>query len=368
MNETETESLVRDTFRHHEHLVSGRGHALIGPVRTRADRRRRTIRVAGTAAAVLAVLAGTVVGVAVTGAARRADPPPAAGPGMAGWRWESWLGAQVMVPGHWSQEDYGCGGTAAPSVVRSGGPRTMCAWTEPTDKELALLGTVAERAVPGTATADAPEPDSRALTIDGVAAVRHDFRLPDGRYAGTIDVPSRGLGLTVRTTDAATTEGILDSFRLVDVDHAGCQATRPVRAPGTGGTSPTGTLVAPQPASIAICLYHTGFGNEQLEGRLRRSTVFAGADAVRLAAALNGAAPGLNADPPARMCTQKGPVNPDALLLVRSGEVTARVWVIFSSCTGRGLDNGVRQAQLTMGLLRQIMGRIGFTMRASLPG
>ncbi|GAB4046330.1 hypothetical protein [Catellatospora paridis] len=355
MKELETETLVRDTFRHHEHLVSGRAPGLVVAVRARADRRRRTMRAVGVAVAVFAVLGGAVVGVAATGGGRHADPAPVAGPDTTGWRWESWLGAQVMVPGDWTQEDFGCLGTNAPSVARFPRSEHTCGWTEPVDKEVALLG---------TGTEGDTKPQMRPVTIDGVPALRGDFRLPDGRYAGAIEVPSRRLGLTVRTMNAAKTEHILGSFRLVDVDHAGCPTLRPVREPSVVDSLSTGPFVPPYPASIAICVYHTGFGNEQVEGRLRRSMALAGVDAVRLADRLNAAEPGANPDPPARVCTQEGPVIADAMLIVRSGTTTTRVWAIFSSCTGRGLDNGARRAQLTMGIVWQIMQETGFSMRA----
>lgn len=358
MNELETETLVRDTFRHHEHLVSGRAPGLAVAARARADGRRRTMRAVGVATAVFAVLAGTVVGVVVASGGRHTDPAPVADPDTTGWRWESWLGAQVMVPGDWTQEDFGCLSTNAPSVARFPAPRFLCSSPETADKEVALLGTGAQ--------SDA-KPYLRPVTIDGVPALRGDFQLPDGRYAGAIEVPSRGLGLTVRTMDAAKTAHILGSFRLVDVDHAGCPALRPVREPSAANSLSTGLFVPPSPESIAICLYHTGFGHGQVEGRLRRSMALAGTDAARLADGLNAAKPGANPDLAADVCRQEGPVSADAMLLVRSGTTTARVWAIFSSCTGRGLDNGTRWAQLTTGVVQQITQGTGFTMPAPFP-
>ena len=82
---------------------------------------------------------------------------------------------------------------------------------------------------------------------------------------------------------------------------------------------------------------------------------------------LNAAAPGGNPDPPASACTQDRPVIPDAMILVRGATSTATVWATFTTCHGRGLDNGTRQAQLTLTLVYEITSRLGFTMRTELP-
>jgi len=119
----------------------------------------------------------------------------------------------------------------------------------------------------------------------------------------------------------------------------------------------------------SVCIYHSPniAWTPPIDGRLRASRTLTGDLAAHLAAGLNAAKPGGNPDPPASECTQERPVVPDAMLIVHGGGITTAVWVTFGSCTGRGLDNGVRRSQLTMSLTFEIMQRFGFSMLAQLP-
>jgi hypothetical protein len=365
MNEYEAETLVRDAFRGREHLVEG-CHEGLGPaVIARVARRRRVRRVVGAAAAVVTVLVGTAAAVAMANGGDRGDRATVTTDGDGtGWRWESSLGAEILVPSGWGLDDLGCLASDRPSVVRYPRPEFMCYGAEPVTKEVAILSP--RSSVP----ADAVGLTTDSVTVDGVPATRGEWRTPDGRYGGLVDVPSRYVAVEVRTLDVARTRRILDSVRLVDVDHVGCPARRPVRVPSGVLDEPlAGPFVSAEPTAIGVCVYHSGFGSEPVEGRLRSSRTATGDDAIQLAAGINAAAPGLNPDPPASECNDDGPPVFDVMLLVRTTDAVETVWVTFSSCTARGLDNGVRQAQLTMPLLWEIMRGVGgFTMPAALPG
>lgn len=364
MNQYEAETLVRDALRDHEHLVSGGAQGLAAAVRVRADRRRRTRRAAGLAAAAVAVLAAG--GITVTAAGGRMQS--VTGPVTTGWRWESSLGAEILVPGDWTLDDLGCGMTGRPSVVRYPRFETLCATEEPATKEVAIFGTSPVQPAGQASPQPVTQLVARPVIVDGVPATRRQWRLPDGRYAGSIEVPSREVGLSVRTVDEAKTSRILDSLRLVEYDRSGCPAMRPTPGPDTGQI-PAATFVPPEPTSINVCIYH----NENLpwmprvDGRLRASRTLTGDLAKHLAAGLNAAKPGGNPDRPPGECTREGPAEPDARLLVNGDGIATTVWVTFNSCTGRGLDNGVRRARLTIGLTFEIMGGLGFSMPVSLP-
>jgi hypothetical protein len=233
-----------------------------------------------------------------------------------------------------------------------------CASEEQPTKEVAILADIA---------ADDPGVMGRAVEVDGVPAVRSEWRKDDGRYAGTIDVPSRGVAVTVRTLDATLTTGILDSFRLVPVDHDGCPERRPLEAAPVNPGEPA-TFVPADPTTVVVCAYHTGNAYSTVDGRLRASWTATGADAVHLAELMNAAPPGANPDPSPEVCTSEAPAGADAILLVHASGPTATVRVTFSSCTGLGLVNGSARAQVTMTLVWAIMAGIGgFTLRMELP-
>jgi hypothetical protein len=260
----------------------------------------------------------------------------------AGWRLESSLGAQIAVPANWAVNDSSCGMTANPSVVRGKGPQTLCDTSEPPTKDLAIIE-------------DTPKPGT-ATTINTVPAQRGEERLPDGRYAGWISVPSRHVTVDVRTRDPQTTERILHSLQLVDTDHLGCATRQP---PKTATAPSQGGLVAPDPKTIAVC-YYGGEDRLQASAEIRD-------DAQRLAAMLNAAPPGRSPDRPAQTCDPGAdPPGDDAILLMRDGAVRVR----FSTCTGRGIDNGARTAQLTPAVIATIMApvHVGYSISGDLPG
>ncbi|MFG2058271.1 hypothetical protein ACGFI9_30045 [Micromonospora sp. NPDC048930] len=380
MSRYDVEDLLRDAFHGHESEIEDGQQGLVGAVRARVARRRRRSRrvaVGATATAVL-VTVGLVPVLtrdrppsATQVAERRAAEDRAA---TANWRWESALGAEIRVPDAWGVNDYGCHMTGQPSAVRAGGgPQPRCLTPEAPTKELAFLS---DRTVdqPGAVLSGRP------LTVDGVPAVRTEGRLPDGRWAGSVTVDSRRVAVTVRTLDQETTRRILDSFRLVETDHAGCAARRPSvpPAPPTGqphsaprvedSSQRRPTPFVPAPTSISICQY-PGETGSAFADRLLGSVRLTGDGAKSLAAALNAARPGWNAGHPAASCKRPDPARYDVLLLVRGPDGETRVRVRYSGCAELGLDNGVRRAQLTMRLLAQIMRPLhtGYGVSVDLP-
>jgi hypothetical protein len=294
--------------------------------------------VLAASAAAVAVLAGAAVAVSLSRGAGHGPPVVASHPPVtSGWRLESSLGVEIEVPAGWSINDYGCAQTAAPSVVRGGGPVSLCFTPEPVTKEVAIIGQVLG--------ADSAQRPGHAVTVNGRSATRADWRRPDGRYAGWVTIPGRKIAVDVRTNAAATTRRILDSVRLVDPDHLGCPTARP--AP-TG----TGTPLAPaNPSAVDVCYYG---GTES--DRLMASTRLTGTAAEHLTAALDAAGPGGNPDRPASDCTDRRPLLADAVLRVHGpGDAVRLLWVTFSSCTGRGVSDGTRTVQVTQSIVQQIM-------------
>jgi hypothetical protein len=375
----EAVSLLRDTMRRHEHLADGAVARLLPAVQASVSNRPgHRMAWLGVAAAVV-VAAGAVPAAVALLDRGGSEPSIDAGstpgtssgpldPPAEGWRWESSLGLQATVPDTWAVNNFGCGQTDASSVVRGGGATTLCFTPEPPTKELAIFGTygghVPEQQVLADAmiAADAPRQDG---VVDGVPVVRIAGQLADGRYAGVVLVPDRGASLIVRTRSLETTEVILASLRLLDVDHVGCPVQRAEVSPPTRSGD---NFVDPSPVSIAVCHYGAMEGQAD-SGRLLASIELTGDDAISLATLMNRAPAGGNPDVPADQCLAQ-PTEPDAVLYVHSGDGSVeRVWVQWSDCLHRGLSNGAAEAQVSKTIVAAIMNplHIGYGFSDDLP-
>ncbi len=335
-----------------------RAGGVIGDSAAAQASRRRRLAVTASGIVTLAVLVG---GVSLSGPHGGGSPPVGAIPSSPAvpavpseWRVESSNGIEISVPADWATNDFGCPMSDRSSVVWNGGSPALCYQEEPRTKEVAIIRTpqsLVKRGIPG-----------RDVSLGGVPATRGDGRLDDGRYAGWIAVPSRQVAVEVRTRTEATTRMILDSARLVDIDHAGCPAIRP--EPSATSDPAEGTEIPRDATAISICAYPGGYR------RLETSAEVTGQDAARIAAALLAARPGGNPDVPANKCAEEHPVAPDVVLLVRAaGSPVTTVWVTYSTCTKRGIVYGTHHAQVTLTLIKLITGplRTGYTHRGNLP-
>jgi hypothetical protein len=369
---TDTEDLLTETFTSREHRADSAVDRLLPAVRRGTARRRQrrlAFQLAGAAGMTLVVVVGVVVTVNLNRADRQPPPPPTAYVLPSGWRWESSLGIEAAVPGQWDVNNTGCLQTNAPTVVRGQESSFSCLTPEPPDKEIAIFAT---RVAPPESAGEGPAPTvsgrtDRDILISGVPATRAEARLSDGRYTGWLDIPSRQVVLTVRTHDPATMAGILDSVRLVvGADHAGCP---PQREAETAPASPRSTFVMDNPDTVSVCFY----GDINLGGfmAVHRDDISASGqlngDAARqLAAALNQSPAGGNPDttgcPPELSAA-------DAVLYRRGPAGEDRVWVSWTGCTGRGISNGARQAQVSETIVRAVMRpvQLSFGLAAGIP-
>ena len=187
-----------------------------------------------------------------------------------------------------------------------------------------------------------PQP-SRQIEIDGVAAIRSEGTLADGRYAGSVVVATREVAVVVRTRHEDVTKHILDSVRLVDVDHLGCAST--VQWPKTTPKAKAGKpVLAEHPAKLVLCLY---LGST----RLQSSTEVTGDSAVGIATAIGAAEEGKTPDAPASQCLPEPPAAPDVVLLADGTSVS----VVFSPCVGRGITDGQHWSQITKATIATLM-------------
>jgi len=110
---------LRTTFREHEHLVEDTPDLLPG-VRRLVGRSRR-VRLTAVLAVAAVTSSGAVLAhrTEVTTRPTVAKPPP-------GWRFESSLGAQIIVPENWSANRTACGQPLGPTVLRGHFATTAC--------------------------------------------------------------------------------------------------------------------------------------------------------------------------------------------------------------------------------------------------
>jgi hypothetical protein len=273
-----------------------------------------------------------------------AEPPeaPDQSPPAAGWRWESSQSLELAVPASWKINDTDCNQTDAPSIVRAQGAVSQCLTPEPTSKEIVeILG---GEAVEGAALPKGLEPYD--VSLGDEPAERAEGMTDDGRFAGWLRVPRLKVVVQARVHEQGTLTRVLDSVRVVDVDHNGCATAREdIRA-----TPPaTRTLVAGDTRALSVCY----FGSSDV---LLASSWLEGDAASQLVTKLNEARPGANPDVPESQCLRTEDVPPvDAMLVAQDTQERAIVEVSFAGCTNRGLRNGRDTSRVSQDLLQAIL-------------
>lgn len=333
---TDVEDLLRGTFAERESMAGQPDRLAVAARRLAGERRRTRLAVVGSLVSVCAVLAAaTAVRLGTAGPATVQGAGPSLTPAAVppGWRVESSLGVELAVPGDWTVNDYGCGQTAASTVVRAPGVVPLCYTPEPASKQVAIIA--AGRQV------DVPD---RSARTDPVA--RGSVTLPDGRSAGWVFVASRDVTVSVRTRDPALTERILATVRPVDVDSRGCPTRRAdpgwpvVRTDYFPVNLPDGSL------DVTVCFY----GEPRERGVLQASVRLAGAERRALVAAVN-AAPRFRDWVPPASCRDRTPY-PNAVLHVHyAGRPPIVVEITYGGCVRRGIDDGDGRSAVTLSLV-----------------
>jgi hypothetical protein len=287
---------------------------------------------------------------------------PSDGTAPAGWRLESSLGVEVVVPATWSVNDYGCPMSGRPTIEHWKSDERDCGRGEPRTMDVAVIYEDGFGYDERDRTLR-----SRTILIGGASATRAEGRIADGRYEAWVVVPSYWPVVVVaRNRDADTARRIVDSVRLVDPDHNGCRLLRPARPVGpTPVPVPRGRAFVPaDPTDISVCLYGPGES-----GVIRGSGRLTAAAASGLAALLNATPAGRNADSPESVCRHEPQVWPDLVLLIRAGGPTTTVWISYTQCNGRGMDNGTHVAQVTLRVLDAVhdLLRKGYGTSGELP-
>lgn len=339
MTDPEVEDLLRDTFRARETQAPPLSRVRPKP------RRPRPATWIGAGIATLAVLGGAIYAAGTLRGPNPsivdANPPGSLADDASGWRWESSLGAEIQVPDSWTVNQNGCGTMSdKPTVVRGEGVARECLPIEPPTKTVAILST------PDGLDSRLPT-HSRPLwtvTVDGVPGRRAEDRLDDGRFVGQIVFPDRQVAVAVRTPDADLGRRILDSVRLVAVDHLGCE-THPSAALALPGANPGALTLPAQTRRIVLCNYAA-------TATLQSSAVLTDSGAQAVVDALRTAQPGGNPDPLQAECLAVPQQQPDLVLRPDSGPPLS---VAFSGCTRRGATDGEHTVRVSDPLIAMLM-------------
>lgn len=307
----------------------------------RATRRRRVVR-RGAAAAVLA--AATVgVAIAVPYALTDRNAPagttftaglPAVEQAPDGYRWESTLGVEFLVPADWA---YGQSGDLT------------CANLDPAIPT--AFGQVGLSRAPSDLVGceylpmDAQPPH---VWVDSTPAEPETINYGDGLIDEGREVD--GVVVSVLSDDPELRSTVLDSLHPVETyDAYGCAPTDPAatepdhRAPDTGGL--------PQPAdvtSVALCMYllPSKLDTSPKERPLVTSARFDASLGGELVAAIEAAPVGVGPDDdPANCLDEYGGEIIVAHVGTTDGE--HQVYVRDSGCIGNGTDDGTTQRLLT---------------------
>jgi hypothetical protein len=337
---TDVQTLLRDTFRAHEHLVDG-ALPLMVETRIRADQRRRRrawIAVAATAVAVV-VAAGAGTFVVQRGST---SSPPASTP--RGWRLISTLGLEVAVPSSWTLGGPGsCGPVTTSRFILPGQIDLGCgAVVTPKVTTVAVNWMEAERA-DGSTGAGATV--TRKTVVDGHRATLREFSATDGFLARSLTVPDRDAVVVVTGPDPTLLDQIIATTRVVTVDLHGCNWQVP--SDPKWDRPANGPAIAPgEPEAVRVCTY----AGKQLiaSGLLRGSKAAAIANAIRQAKA------GKTPDVP-QNCAGRQAEHQHLRLTLISGDKETPLVVHYENCVDRYVASPTGVSEVTETLLMAAM-------------
>jgi len=255
----------------------------------------------------------------------------------AGWRWESYGGIQVGVPGDWGWDnqalrlDAWCinPGNHSPAVARPGAP-------------VPAIGC-------GTGRKGPPAGLLIANTGWTVGFDRTDKGDGTDHKADRTTVRRDGVDVIIQAPKEWR-DRIAATIHRVRVDDAGCPAGHRISsAPDLRPTPPVDVASLRDVTSISVCKYPlpeydtARLPSPRLLSSLRLDGTAAADEIRRIAAAPAGGGP----DTPAYCAPEVAHGDQVIVLLVRSGTGTAEITMRYAGCVQNGFDDGTTVRTLT---------------------
>ena len=286
------------------------------------------------------------------------DDPVTAQPALpSGWRWESFGGVEVGVPGTWGWGDSGlrldawCINSASrdksPVVARPGEaiPAIGCG-----DGGTSLANTGPVVGLGHAFIIDGPDPASSAIPT---AAPGFYDPAPDGvtREGDRTTIHLSGVEVVIQAAPALR-EQIAVTVHRVDIDANGCPATHPLSLnPALRPTPPTDLTALPGAAAVSVCRYElrSSFAGKQGKPGLLSSLRLTGAKAEKALQAITRTPSGSGPDQPDN-CAPEEAYGEQAIVLRIFPQTTrtpTELFVRYAGCTHHGFDDGTRLHQLT---------------------
>jgi hypothetical protein len=277
-----------------------------------------------------------------------ADPTPSSSPAgsptlsqpgepslPSGWRWESYGGVEVGVPGDWGwtngsqrvgQWCVNQGHDLSPAVGRPGAATLVGCFQEDHGVPGELLAKNT-----GDVVAFSPE-------VGDLAADRGDRRT----------VLLGGVDVVVQTRDPGLRDRIAATVHRVDVDWAGCPADDVVAEhPDQRPAASIGLDVVTGVTSVTACQYAVQPPQMYRMPPLLASAELVGQDAQDLVAALASAPPGGGPNAPDTCLPEVSYGDQILVLAIHSAEGVERVVVTYTGCDHNGIDDGTTVRTLT---------------------
>lgn len=315
---------------------------------------RRTGWIGAAAACVLLVSCGDAVPQALDGSDRPKPRAQHPSPGAAasadrqvpelphGWRWESYRGLEIGVPGEWSWGNGGqrinqwCVegfGPKGPMVGRPG-PETLVGCQGDATAGpgwLAKTGTVLSFEPVVIGVESEADPDELQRHLDG----------------DRLTLELNGAGVTI-IAEPGLRERIAATIHAVDVDSYGCPVTDPIsQDPGRRPDDPVAVESLTGVIAVSACRYALPAGY-YADRRLVSSLRLEGRAAADVVDAIAAAPAGGGPDRPST-CLKSVSYGEEAVVLrVTSDQGEAQVYLRYSGCDHNGFDDGVTVRRLTV--------------------
>ena len=259
-------------------------------------------------------------------------PPARPAPVPADWRWESYGGVEVRVPGDWGWGN---------------GSQRLSQWcVYPEDDPRPIVGRPGYSTLAGCPSAK-PRPETLVARTGFVVAFDRTTEGDGERREGDqTAVRRRGVLVTVNAPGDLR-ERIVETIRAVDVDSFGCPSTHAVSERPQQRPAPVAVTSLREVSSVSVCKFGVTSRPHGVQERLLSAARLEGAAAEQAVQAIAEAPVGGGPDDPGACAEDYGYGDEIIVLLVRSTAGASELVVRYAGCDHNGFDDGVSVRSLT---------------------